>query len=48
LNQSDLRIVAAEEIKKIIAKEKIDPKNDIMNEVYLILRNYIITLMNPL
>ena len=46
--QSDVGLVAAEEIKKIIAQEKIDPKKDIMNEVNLILRNYIVTLMKPL
>ena len=45
LIQSDVGLVAAEEIKKIIAQEKIDPKKDIMNEVNLILRGYIITLM---
>ena len=48
LIQSDVGLIAAEEIKKIIAQEKIDPKNDVMNEINLILRNYIITLMKPL
>ena len=48
LIQSDVGLVAAKEIKKIIAEEKIDPKKDIMNEVNLILKNYIITLMKPL
>jgi len=48
LIQSDVGLVAAEEIKKIIAEEKIDPKKDITNEVNLILKNYIITLMKPL
>ena len=48
LIQSDVGLVAAEEIKKIIVEEKIDPKKDIMNEVNLILKNYIITLMKPL
>ena len=48
LIQSDVGLIAAEEIKKIIAQEKIDPKKDIMNEVNLILRNYIVTLMKPL
>ena len=48
LIQSDVGLVAAEEIKKIIAQEKIDPKKDIMNEVNLILKNYIISLMKPL
>ena len=48
LIQSDVGLAAAGEIKQIIAREKIDPKKDIMNEVNLILRNYIITLMKPL
>ena len=48
LIQSDVGLIAAEEIKKIIAQEKIDPKKDIMNEVNLILRNYITNLMRPL
>jgi fused signal recognition particle receptor len=38
LIQSDVGLSAAAEIKQIIAQEKIDPKNDIMNEVSLILR----------
>ncbi len=48
LIQSDVGLVAAEEIKKIISEEKINPKKDIMNEVNLILKNYIIALMKPL
>ena len=48
LIQSDVGLIAAEEIKKIISQEKIDPKKDIVNEINLILRNYIITLMKPL
>jgi fused signal recognition particle receptor len=48
LIQSDVGLVAAEEIKKIIGQEKIDPNKDILNEVNLILRDYIITLMKPL
>ena len=44
----DERIDTIEEIKKIISEEKINPKKDIMNEVNLILKNYIITLMKPL
>ena len=48
LIQSDVGLIAAEEIKQIIAQEKIDPKNDVMNEVNLILKDYIITLMKPL
>ena len=48
LIQSDVGLSAAEEIKKIIAQEKIDPKKDIMHEVNIILKNYIIALMKPL
>jgi fused signal recognition particle receptor len=48
LIQSDVGLIAAEEIKQIIAQEKIDPKNDVMDEINLILRNYITTLMKPL
>ena len=48
LVQSDVGLVAAEEIKKIIAQEKIDPKKNTMNQVNIILRNYIINLMGPL
>jgi len=48
LIQSDVGLTAAAEIKQIIAQEKIDPKNDIMNEVNSILKDYITTLMKPL
>jgi fused signal recognition particle receptor len=48
LIQSDVGLTVAAEIKQIIAQEKIDPKNDVMNEVNLILKDYIITLMRPL
>ena len=48
LIQSDVGLTAAAEIKQIIAQEKIDPKNDVMNEVNLILKDYITTLMKPL
>jgi fused signal recognition particle receptor len=48
LIQSDVGLEAAEEIKKIIAQEKIDPKKNTMNEVNMILKNYIINLMQPL
>jgi len=47
LIRSDVGLLAAEEIKIIISQEKIDPKKDVMNEVNIILRNYIITLMKP-
>jgi fused signal recognition particle receptor len=48
LIQSDVGLIASEEIKKIIAQKKIDPKKDVINEVNLILRDYITTLMKPL
>ena len=48
LIQSDVGLTVAAEIKQIIAQEKIDPKNDVMNEVNLILKDYITTLMSPL
>ena len=48
LIQSDVGLAAAEEIKKIIAQEKIDPKKNIINEINVILKNYIIKLMKPL
>ena len=48
LIQSDVGLVAAEEIKQIIAQEKIDTKKDVMHEVNLILKNYITNLMKPL
>ena len=48
LIQSDVGLIAAEEIKKTISQEKIDPKKDTMNEVNMILKNYIIDLMKPL
>jgi len=48
LIKSDVGIMAASEIKKIIAEEKVDPKKDIMNEINIILKNYIIALMKPL
>jgi fused signal recognition particle receptor len=48
LIQSDVGLAAAEEIKKIISQEKIDPKKDTMNEVNIILKNYIINLMKHL
>ena len=48
LIQSDVGLTAALEIKNIIAQEKIDPKKNIMNEVNIILMNYIVSLMRPL
>jgi len=48
LIQSDVGLSAAEEIKKILAQEKIDQKKNTMDEVNIILKNYIINLMKPL
>ena len=48
LIKSDVGVAAASEIKKIISTEKIDPKKNILNEINLILKNYIINLMKPL
>jgi fused signal recognition particle receptor len=48
LIQSDVGLTASEEIRKIIAQEKIDPKKDTLSEVNIILKNYIIDLMKPL
>jgi fused signal recognition particle receptor len=48
LIQSDVGLTAASEIKEIIAQEKIDPNKDTLPQVYLILKNYIISLMKPL
>jgi fused signal recognition particle receptor len=48
LIQSDVGTVAASEIKEIISNSKIDPNKDIAEEINLILKNYIISLMKPL
>ena len=48
LIKSDVGVDAASEIKQIISSEKIDPKKETLNEVNLILKNYIIELMRPL
>ena len=48
LIQSDVGIEAASEIKEIISTKKIDPNKDIAEEINLILKNYIISLMKPL
>ena len=48
LISSDVGIDAASEIKDIIAQRKIDPKNDPIIEVNMILEEYIIQLMQPL
>ena len=48
LIQSDVGTVAASEIKEIISDSKIDPKKDITEEINIILKEYIISLMKPL
>ena len=48
LIQSDVGVVAASEIKEIISDSKIDPKKDITEEISIILKNYIVSLMKPL
>ena len=48
LIQSDVGIIAASEIKEIISDSKIDPNKDIAEEINIILKDYIISLMKPL
>jgi fused signal recognition particle receptor len=48
LIKSDVGIIAASEIKEIIAQTKIDPNKDTTDEINIILKNYIISLMKPL
>ena len=48
LIQSDVGILAASEIKEIISDSKIDPNKDITEEINVILKDYIISLMRPL
>ena len=48
LISSDVVIDAASEIKSIIAEKKIDPNNETVDEINLILKNYILELMTPL
>ncbi len=48
LIQSDVGVAASEEIRNIIAKNKIDPNKNKVDEINLILKNYIIDLMSPL
>ena len=48
LIQSDVGVIAASEIKEIISDSKIDPKKDITEEISVILKKYIISLMKPL
>jgi fused signal recognition particle receptor len=48
LIKSDVGVTSASEIKNIISQEKIDPKKNLINEVNIILQEYIISLMKPL
>ena len=48
LIQSDVGIIASEEIKKIIAEKKVDPNKNKLDEINSILKDYIISLMSPL
>ena len=48
LIQSDVGIVASSEIKEIISDSKIDPSKDITDEITIILKEYIVSLMKPL
>ena len=48
LIQSDVGVIASEEIKKIIAEKKVDPNKNKLDEINSILRDYIISLMSPL
>ena len=48
LIQSDVGVVAASEIKEIISDSKIDPSKDITDEITIILKEYIVSLMKPL
>ena len=48
LISSDVGIDAASEIKSIITEKKIDPNNETVDEINLILKNYILELMTPL
>ena len=48
LIQSDVGIIASEEIKKIIAEKKVDPNKNKLDEINSILKDYITSLMSPL
>jgi len=45
---SDVGVEAAADIKDIIAQEKINPNKNVMEEINVILKNYIVSLMKPL
>ena len=48
LIKSDVGVSASEEIKNEISNEKIDPKKNLLEEINLIIKKYIINLMKPL
>ena len=48
LIKSDVGIIASTEIKKIIAENKIDPNKDKAQEINIILKDYIVSLLRPL
>jgi|TARA_B110000495_G_scaffold197640_1_gene208235 fused signal recognition particle receptor len=48
LIKSDVGIIASAEIKKIIAENKIDPNKDKAEEINIILKDYIVSLLRPL
>ena len=48
LIESDVGVVAAKELKQIFTGTNIDPKKDSLNQVNLIVENYIKKLMLPL
>ncbi len=48
LIQSDVGLEAASEIKEIISTKKIDPNKNLSNEINLILKDYIVSIMKPL
>ena len=48
LIKCDVGVLASSEIKEIISDSKIDPNQDIAEEINSILKNYIISLMKPL
>ena len=48
LIKSDVGIIASAEIKKIIPENKIDPNKDKAEEINIILKDYIVSLLRPL
>ena len=48
LISSDVGVEAANEIKNVISKKKIDPNEDVISEVNNLLKQYILDLMKPL